>query len=150
MCHMLVILGCGVEGYVALAGFEVGVTDGVAVGVVDGGVGAVADGGQGDAVVGASDADAVRADADGAGVEDGPGVDGGVGLDGQVAGAAEGGGFEPGLVWGGPAGQGAVAAVLVVVGAVGVEQVLECPQAGGCWLGGQPFFEGLVVTLDLP
>jgi hypothetical protein len=103
MCHTLVILGCGLEGHVAFAGFEVGVADGMAVGVVDGGVVAVADSGQGGAVVGASDADAVRAVADGAGVEDGAGVDGGVGLDGQVAGAAEGGGLQPGLVWGGPA-----------------------------------------------
>src|SRR5882757_7259131 len=113
MCHYLLILeGC--EGHVALARFEVGVADGVAVGVVDGGVVAVADRGEGVAVVGASDADAVLADADGPGVEDGSGVDGGVGLDGKVAGAAEGGRCEPCLLWGGPAGEGAVAALVVV------------------------------------
>src|SRR5258705_4344897 len=103
MCHALLILEV-CEGHVRLAWFEVGVADRLSLGVVDGGVVTVADGGGGGAVVGASDADAVFADVDGAGVGDGAGVDGGVGLDGQVGGAAEGGGCEPCLLWGAPTG----------------------------------------------
>ncbi|HEY2280234.1 MAG TPA: hypothetical protein VGI00_17885 [Streptosporangiaceae bacterium] len=126
---------------------EVEVAQGEAGGGVDGDVVVVADGGDGGAGPVAAEADGVAAaEVDGAVGGDGEGVDGGVVLAGQVAGAAAAGGGVPGVAGAGADG-GVVAGV--VPAAVVIEQELQVAGGGGGGAQGEPFFEGLVVALDL-
>ena len=101
--------------------------------------------------VGSADADVVQASGDAQG--DDAGLVDAVGADPVVGvGAGCGVGFGSGGVGGGGGGlmgQGAVWAAVVVVLDEGVELGLQLGDGGGAGLVGEPFFEGLVESLDL-